>query len=313
MRFEGIYTPLITPFRPDGAIDWTAWAEVIEFQIARGVHGLIAGGSTGEFYALTGDERREQFRRLRDIAGRRLPLLAGVNALNADDCPALAAAARDAGMDGLLVAAPPYSLPTERELADHCLRIDRAAGLPMMLYNFPARTGAAMGEEFLSRVSRNPNFCAIKESSGDIGRVHLLVREFPQIQLSCGSDDQALEYFAWGARSWVCAAANGLPDEIIALYQACAVDGDLRRGREIMKALLPVMTLLERGGQFIQCVKHSCELAGIPGGPPRPPMRPMTAPMRRQNADAISALKAVVRKLPKGGAQKPAGRPARKK
>ena len=297
MRFEGIYTPLITPFRADGAIDWAAWGEVIDFQIARGVNGLIAGGSTGEFYALTSQERLEQFRRLRDIVGKRLPLLAGVNALNADDCPAFAVAAREAGMDGLLVAAPPYSLPTDRELAAHCLRIDQAAGLPVMLYNYPGRTGAMMGEEFLARVGRNPNFCAIKESSGDINRVHLLAREFPHIQLSCGADDQALEFFAWGARSWVCAAANCVPDEIIALYRACAVDGDFVRGRKIMKALLPMMTLLERGGKFIQCVKHACELAGIPGGEPRPPMRPMTKELRRETREAVATLKTTVRQI----------------
>ena len=299
MRFEGIYTPLVTPFRPNGAIDWDGWAEVIEFQIARGVHGLIAGGTTGEYYAMTGEERLEQFRRLRDIAGKRLPLLAGVNALNADDCAAFAAAAREAGMDGLLVAAPPYSQPTDRELAAHCLRIDQAAGLPIILYNYPARAGAMMGEEFLARIGRNPNFCAIKESSGDIGRVHLLAREFPHIQLSCGTDDQALEYFAWGARSWVCAAANALPDEIIAIYRACAVDGDFNRGREMMKALLPMMTLLERGGKFMQCVKYACELAGIPGGDPRPPLRPMTKELRREVRETVATLKTAFREIMK--------------
>ena len=309
MRFEGIYTPLITPFRADGAIDWDGWSRLIEFQIARGVHGLIAGGSTGEFYALTGAERTEQFRRLRDVAGKRLPLLAGVNALNADDCPALAAAARAAGMDGLLLAAPPYSVPNDRDLAAHCARIDRAAGLPVMLYNFPGRTGASMGREFLSAIGRRPNFCAIKESSGDINRVHMLAGEFPRIQLSCGADDQALEYFAWGARSWVCAAANGLPDEIIALWRACAADGDFNLGREIMKALLPMMKTLERGGQFIQCVKRGCELAGLPGGRPRPPLRPISAKTRREVDESVAALKSGVRRALKNSARKSGRKP----
>jgi 4-hydroxy-tetrahydrodipicolinate synthase len=90
------------------------------------------------------------------------------------------------------------------------------------------------------------NFCAIKESSGDINRVHLLARDYPHIQMSCGMDDQALEFFAWGARSWVCGGSNFLPAEHIALYRACAVDGDFDKGRRIMSALMPLMRCWNR-------------------------------------------------------------------
>ncbi len=124
-------------------------------------------------------------------------------------------------------ARPPYSVPTERENALNALAIDRAADLPIMLYNYPGRMGINMGEEFLDRVGRSRNFCAIKESSGDINRVHLLARDYPHIQMSCGMDDQALEFFAWGARSWVCGGSNFLPAEHIALWQG------LRRRRRL--------------------------------------------------------------------------------
>ena len=97
-----------------------------------------------------------------------------------------------------LLASPPYAVPTERENALNALTIDRAANLPVMLYNYPGRTGTMMGEEFLDRVGRSRNFCGIKESSGDINRVHLLARDYPHIQLGCGMDDQALEFYAWG-------------------------------------------------------------------------------------------------------------------
>ena len=127
--------------------------------------------------------------------------------------------------------------------------------------------GVHMGEEFLDRVGRSRNFCAIKESSGDINRVHLLARDYPHVQLSCGMDDQALEFFAWGARSWVCGGSNFLPAEHLALYQACAVEGDFNKGRRIMSALMPLMRVLEQGGKFIQCIKYGSELAGY--GPVR--------------------------------------------
>lgn len=109
MQLEGIYTPLITPFRPDLSPDYDAYGAALDWQIDNGVHGLIAGGSTGEFYALTTGERIEQLQfAARRIDGR-IPLIAGVNDLLATRSEYLAAAARDAGASALLVAAPPYS------------------------------------------------------------------------------------------------------------------------------------------------------------------------------------------------------------
>lgn len=296
MELRGIITPIVTPFAADGSLDWPAWERVIEHQIGQGAHGLIVGGTTGEFYSLTDAERVRQFRRARQVVGGRVPVLGGVNALRVDECPALAAEARAAGLDGLLVAPPPYSQPTPRELAAHCLRIDRAAGLPVMLYNYPGRSGTDMGEEFLSRVGRSANFQAIKESSGDIGRLHLLAREFPQLRLFCGADDQALEFYAWGAVGWVCGAANCIPAESRAFHDCCATRRDFDTGRRLMMALLPMMVLLERSGKYIQCVKRACDTLGIPGGgPTRPPMRPLTKEEARRVDETIATLTVAVR------------------
>jgi 4-hydroxy-tetrahydrodipicolinate synthase len=108
--------------------------------------------------------------------------------------------AKKAGADFLLVNSPPYAVPTDLENAKYALQIDLAADLPIMLYNYTGRTGAHMGEEFLDEVGKSANFCGIKESLGDINRVHLLAYDYPNIGLCCGMDDQALEFFVWGAR-----------------------------------------------------------------------------------------------------------------
>ena len=198
------------------------------------------------------------------------------------------------GADAILVGSPPYAVPTEQENALNALAIDRAADLPIMLYNYPGRMGISMGEEFLDRVGRSRNFCAIKESSGDINRVHLLARDYPHIQLSCGMDDQALEFFAWGARSWVCGGSNFLPKDHIALYQACAVDGNFDKGRRIMSAMLPLMRVLEQGGKFVQCIKHGCEMAGFRAGPPRAPLKPLNKDDKRQLEQVVQVLKRTI-------------------
>ena len=297
---EGIYTPLITPFHEDGSPDWDALSALVEHLIAAGVHGLISGGSTGENYAQTVEERLEIARFIVERTKGRLPVIVGTGAMRTPDSIALAQGAREMGADALLLGTPPYSVPTERENALNALAIDRAADLPIILYNYPGRMGVEMGRDFLDRVGRSQNFIGIKESSGDINRVHLLARDYPHIQMSCGMDDQALEFFAWGARSWICAGSNFLPEEHIALYRACAVDGDFAKGRKIMSAMMPLMRVLEQGGKFIQCVKHGVETAGLRAGPMRPPLRGLNKDDKRELAQVIRVLKATVAQIEKG-------------
>lgn len=294
MKFEGIYTPVITPHREDGSINLDALAAQIEYLIASGVQGLINGGSTGEYYAQSLEERLEVASFVKEVVGDRLPLIVGTVAIRLPDSIAVAEHAAKIGAAALLVGSPPYSVPTERENALNALAIDRAADLPIMLYNYPGRMGINMGEEFLDRVGRSRNFCAIKESAGDINRVHLLARDYPHIQMSCGMDDQALEFFAWGARSWVCAGSNFLPFEHMALWRACAIEGNFDKGRRIMSAMMPLMRVLEQGGKFIQCVKHGCEMMGQYAGPPRPPLRPLNKDDKRQLEQVVRVLKRTV-------------------
>ncbi|GAB1363311.1 dihydrodipicolinate synthase family protein [Rhodobacter sp.] len=290
MKFEGIYTPVITPHRDDGSIDRDAFAAQIEYLIGAGVHGLINGGSTGEYYAQSMEERLAMASFAKEVIGTRVPLMVGTVAIRLEDSITMAEHAARIGAASILVGSPPYSVPTERENALNALAIDRAADLPIMLYNYPGRMGVMMGEEFLDRVGRSRNFCAIKESSGDINRVHLLARDYPHVQMSCGMDDQALEFFAWGARSWVCGGSNFLPKEHLALYRACAVEGNFDKGRRIMSALLPLMRVLEQGGKFIQCIKHGCEMGGHSAGPPRPPLKPLNKDDKRQLEQVVRVL-----------------------
>ena len=297
MKFEGIYTPVITPHRDDGSVDREAFAAMIDYLIGAGVHGLINGGSTGEYYAQPMEERLAMASFAKEVIGDRVPLIIGTGAIRTEESIQVAEHAAKIGAAALLVASPPYSVPTERENALNALAIDRAADLPIMLYNYPGRMGINMGEEFLDRVGRSRNFCAIKESSGDINRVHLLARDYPHIHMSCGMDDQALEFFAWGARSWVCSGSNFLPAEHLALWKACAVAGDFTKGRRIMSAMMPLMRVLEQGGKFIQCIKHGCEMNGFVAGPPRNPLKPLNKDDKRQLEQVVRVLKRTIAEI----------------
>ena len=297
MRFEGIYTPIVTPYRDDHSIDRDRFAEVAEHLIAAGVHGIVLAGTTGEYYAQSPEERVELMGLAKAVIKDRLPLIVGTGAIRTEDSIQFAEQAKAAGADAIMIATPPYAAPTGRENALHALAIDRAANLPVLLYNYPGRTGAEMDAEYLDRVGRSPNFCAIKESSGDINRLHLLARDYPHIQLACGMDDQALEFFAWGARSWVCAGSNFAPEAHIALWRACAVNGDFDAGRRIMSAMLPLMRVLEQGGKFVQCIKHGLALRGLPCGPPRRPLQPLNKDEKRALAETVKIMDAAINRI----------------
>ncbi len=300
MVLEGIYTPVITPFDSAGGIDYDALADLVERLVSAGVHGLISGGSTGENYAETVEERLELARFITERSAGRLPVIVGTGAMRTPDSIALAQGAREMGADAILLATPPYSVPTEAENAANALEIDRAAGLPIILYNYPGRMGVSMGREFLDIVGASENVIGIKESSGDVNRIHTLACDYPNIQLSCGMDDQALEFFAWGARSWICAGSNFLPEEHVALYEACAVRGDFATGRRIMTAMMPLMGVLEQGGKFIQCVKHGVETTGLRAGPMRPPLQGLNADEKAELEAVIATLKTAVAAIIEG-------------
>ena len=290
MQFEGIYTPVVTPYNADFSFNEDKFNNTIEFLIDAGVHGLIVAGTTGEYYAQSMEERIELMRHTKKVIADRVPLIVGTGAIRTEDSIVYAEHAKELGADALLVATPPYAYPTGREIALHALAIDRAANLPVMLYNYPGRMCVNMNEDTLDRLGRSPNFCAVKESSGEPDRLHMLARDYPHIQLSCGMDDQALEFFAWGARSWVCAGSNFAPHAHIAMYRACAVEGNFTKGRRIMSAMMPLMRVLEQGGKFVQCIKHGLTLRGIDAGPPRRPLQPLNKDEKRQLSEVIDTL-----------------------
>ena len=306
MSFRGVIPPVITPFHADGSIDREGFVAVLEHLIGAGVHGIVIGGTTGEYYAQMRDERVALLKLASGTAKGRVPLIAGTGAIRTEDCIDYALVARDLAFDGILIGAPFYAVPTQAELADHALAIDRAAGMPIMLYNYPGRTGTHMDCEFLDRVGKSRNFCAIKESSGSIDHLHALARDYSHIDLFCGMDDQALEFFSWGAKGWVCGAGNCLPGEHLALYNACVVEKDFEKGRKIMSALLPLMRVLEQGGKFVQSIKFGCELAGLPAGPVRKPMQGLDDDQKRELEETIRTLKSVIASIE--GKAGPSGR-----
>lgn len=291
MSFEGVHAPLVTPFKADGEIDYDLLGQHALDLAGRGLSGLGVGGTTGEYYALSFEERVRTFHTVAEAAGGKTFLTAGINATTTREVLRLGQEAKKAGLSALLVAAPYYAQPTQDELLQHLLAVDDSLDMPIMLYNFPARTGTDISDRVLEELLERRNFVAMKESTGDIAHLHRLATHFrSKLVLSCGMDDQALEFFVWGARSWVAGAANFLPEVHVEMLEACVKRNDFATGRELMTRLLPVLELLERSGKFIQYVRYGCELAGTQVGNARAPLGTLTDDERREFAKLVQPL-----------------------
>lgn len=289
---DGIHTVLVTPFDAAGALDPGALRAHVDWLLEAGVHALIPGGTTGEFYAQAVAERAKVLEVVSDAAAGRVPLLAGVNATHPGETIELARYARDLGYVGLLLAPPPYSLPTPDDLERHVRRVAEV-GLDIVLYNFPARTGVDLSTAFLRRLVDVEQVVAIKESSGSLTKLHELVVDLGnRFAPVCGADDQALEFFLWGARAWVAGASNFLPRAHVRLYETCVVRRDVAAGRELMTLLLPLFSLLEGEGRYVQYVKAGTEAAGFAVGAPRPPLAPLSDGERARLDALVDALRA---------------------
>ena len=294
--FSGSIPALVTPFR-DGGVDEEAFRRLIDFQIESGSSALVPCGTTGEASTLTNAEHHRVIEICVEHTAGRVPVIAGCGSNDTANALMHMTFSKRYGASAALVVAPYYNRPSQAGLIAHFSHLAERCELPIILYNYPGRMSVEMGREFLDRVGRSKNVIGIKESSGDINRVHLLARDYPHIQMSCGMDDQALEFFAWGARSWVCGGSNFLPAEHIALWRACAVEGNFTKGRRIMSALMPLMRVLEQGGKFIQCIKHGCEMNGFHAGPPRPPLKGLNKDDKRQLEQVVRVLKRTVAEI----------------
>jgi 4-hydroxy-tetrahydrodipicolinate synthase len=275
LQLEGVYVPVVTPFDADEGLDLSTLTKVIDFCLDAGVRGVVSCGTTGEYYAMSSDERKSVMAHTAEVVGRRAQLVAGCNAGSTREAIRLAEAAITMGYDAIMLAAPPTSLPSQRELAAHYRAVADAVDKPVVLYNYPARAGVEIGFECLDAVADHPNIVAIKESSGDFSRFLQLQRTYAgSLDIMCGSDDQAADYFAWGVRSWLAGTANVLPRHHVVIMNT-ANEHNYGLARQQFATILPWIQNME-SGSYNAKAKLGLAHQGFDCGPVRAPLLGLT-------------------------------------
>jgi 4-hydroxy-tetrahydrodipicolinate synthase len=238
--FRGTFTALVTPFH-NGGIDTSAVEKLIETQIAAGITGIVAIGTTGESPTLLHEEREQLIRLAVEKAHKRCVVIAGTGSNATRHAVIDTKAAEKLGVDGALLVAPYYNKPSQEGLFRHFKTIADATSLPIILYNIPGRCGVDIMPETVVRLAKQcRNIVSIKEASGSVERVSDLRRRLPEsFTILSGDDSLTLPFMAVGAAGVVSVASNLFPSEVCALIRACE-SGDLKKAERLHGKLLPL-------------------------------------------------------------------------
>src|SRR5215813_3388547 len=219
--FRGTFTAVVTPFR-NGGIDDSAFKKLIETQIAAGITGVVAIGTTGESPTLSHDEREQVIRLSVATANKRCLVLAGTGSNSTEHAIADTQVAAKLGVDASLLVAPYYNKPSQEGLFRHFKAVAAASSLPIILYNIPGRCSVDILPETVVRLAEScRNIVSIKEASGSVERVSELRRRLPkEFTILSGDDSLTLPFMSVGAVGVVSVATNLFPAEVGSLVRA---------------------------------------------------------------------------------------------
>ncbi len=289
MKLTGVMPALVTPFDDDGNIDFGKFERLLLKLRAAGVSGWVPCGTTGEYNAMTAQERVSVLTFVAEFAGKNELLIAGTNAGSTSEVIEHTKRARDIGYSTVLLSAPFYATPAPDELIAHYQAVLDAVEVEILLYNYPPKVGVEVGLDVLEAFVNNPRVIGIKESSGNLLRaIEIRSRYGDRYQVANGTDDQALDFYLWGATSWICGPANCMAEACVSLVKTIE-SGNWLAARDKMQTVYRVMSSLE-SGKFIQKVKFGCELAGTPVGHTRRPLLPLSRDEKAAFAKAMGPV-----------------------
>ena len=238
--FRGTFTALVTPFR-DGAIDTSTFEKLIEAQVAAGITGIVAVGTTGESPTLSHEEREQVIRLAVTAANKRCQVLAGTGSNATHHAVGDTKIAEKLGVDGALLVVPYYNKPSQEGLFRHFKTVADATSLPIMLYNIPGRCGVDIGPDTVVRLAKEcRNITSIKEASGSVERVSELHARLPEsFTILSGDDSLTLPFMSVGAVGVVSVASNIFPAEVCSLVHAYQT-GDVKSAKRLHRKMFPL-------------------------------------------------------------------------
>ncbi len=244
--FEGTYTALVTPMKDDAerSVDVPALEALVEQQIAGGIDGLVACGTTGEAATLDADEWRLVVKTVLAASAGRVPVVAGTGSNDTRKTIATTAIARDLGVDGALVVVPYYNKPSQEGLLTHFRAVMDSVALPVVLYNVPGRTACNMSPATVAALAGHANAVAVKEASGSLNQVQEIIdRTNGKFPVLSGDDALCVPMYSVGGRGVISVVSNCAPALTVALYRQhrAGQTSTAGRGQIALRALIETL------------------------------------------------------------------------
>lgn len=273
--FKGIIAYPITPFDQDEKVDIVLYKKLLERLIASGAHAVAPLGSTGVMPYLTDEEKEAITEATIDQVKGRVPVLVGVSNLTTERTIHHAKFAEKAGANAVMIIPMSYWKLTDDEIVQHYDAVAKQISIPIMAYNNPATGGVDMSPALLKRLLEIPNVTMVKESTGDVQRMHYLRRELGEdVAFYNGSNPLALAAFSAGATGWCTAAPNLIPKLNLDLYTAIQKN-DLQEAQKLFYKQLNLLKFIVNKG-LPRAIKAGLEIQGIEAGFLRSPLKPLT-------------------------------------
>ena len=239
-RIKGSIPPLITPFR-NGAVDHDAYADLVQFQLDEGTHGILVNGTTSEPSALTVQERNRQVDVTLRVAGGKVPVVAATGSQSLAETQKLTRHAVNAGVDALLIVTPYYCKPPQRGLVEYYLKVMEGLDTPWMIYHIPGRTAVSVTLDTLKELKQHsPNFVGMKHAVNDRGFVSSCLGAFgPEFRIFVGLEELSFPMMAVGAAGLMNAVGNLQPKKLSRMCEAIW-KGDLKRAQKLHYELFEI-------------------------------------------------------------------------
>jgi len=287
---KGIITPVVTVFDEQENIDEKGFADIINYLIEHGVNGIFACGGQGERFSLTRDEKIRLLDLCLETVNGRVPMLMGTGAVTTRETIALTRAAKEHGADAATLITPYFISPNQEELYQHYLAVLETVDIPIMIYNNPWRTHISIMPKTVARLCEaSPNLAGIKDSSGDLGLTFGYKRLCPEhFKVFVGRDQLIYAALSCGLDGAVAATSNAAVDIVAGIYREF-IDGKLDAAYKLQERLVPLREFFSQG-TFPVVVKEAMIMQGLPAGPCRRPVGPLSPETREKLKEILKTM-----------------------